>query len=120
MGSDLTGVRPPRDRRATGVWQVWLDFWSVPQAAEAVVARSHAIDAIPAFVEASAFMLVICPPVVHEATGKRCDFASWCRRGWCRLEKLSFALFDYSVTRPSSINIVHGPGAPEQLPTATR
>ena len=44
------------------------------------------IQRIPDYVEMSDMFVVLAPPCRHTAADRRCGFASWCRRGWCRLE----------------------------------
>ena len=46
-----------------------------------------AVDSIPAYVERCSMMWVLVPPVAHSnLTDTICDFSSWRRRGWCRME----------------------------------
>ena len=46
-----------------------------------------AVDSIPAYVERCSMMWVLVPPVAHSNLADTiCDFASWRKRGWCRME----------------------------------
>jgi len=46
-----------------------------------------AVDSIPSYIERSSMMWVVVPPVAHRSVqGAVCDFASWRKRGWCRME----------------------------------
>lgn len=66
---------------------VWLDYSSVPQAAEAEEARLKAIDSIPFYVDNSQTFLALVPRIEHaDLPGTFCDYKSWTQRGWCRLE----------------------------------
>eukprot|EP00397_Hematodinium_sp_SG-2012_P011103 GEMP01011232.1.p1 GENE.GEMP01011232.1~~GEMP01011232.1.p1 ORF type:complete len:641 (+),score=129.46 GEMP01011232.1:545-2467(+) len=74
---------------------VWYDYFSVPQAASNREAFQHAVKSIPAYIEMSAMTFILAPTVDHheavDANGEAsvCDFYSWKRRGWCRLELLA-------------------------------
>jgi len=87
---------------------VWLDYWSIPQAAESGEQRDAAIDSIPYYATSASFMLVLCPPTPHIDTGTVCDLASWERRGWCRLERMAFTLASFSTVSPPKVYIVKG------------
>ena len=46
-----------------------------------------AVDSIPSYIERASMMWVLVPPVKHHSLHEQiCDFASWRRRGWCRME----------------------------------
>jgi len=46
-----------------------------------------AVDSIPSYIERSSMMWVLVPPVKHASIDDAvCDFSSWRRRGWCRME----------------------------------
>ena len=46
-----------------------------------------AVDSIPSYLERSALMWILVPPVEHrDLDGVICDFNSWRSRGWCRME----------------------------------
>jgi len=106
-------VPPIKPEEYERLW-VWLDYWSVPQSAQRADERSAAIDSIPAYALAASFILVLCPTVVHRDTGATCNFASWERRGWCRLERLAFSLARYSVTSPPYVYVVREPAKIER------
>ena len=90
---------------------VWLDFVSMPQpiAGESTHQRAssdhrlaadgdpsstvvsdlrNAVASIPSYVERCSMMWAFVPSVPHtDLEGSIfCDFHSWCRRGWCRME----------------------------------
>ena len=47
----------------------------------------QAVNSIPSYLARSTMMWVLVPPVKHESLdGAICDYNSWRRRGWCRLE----------------------------------
>ena len=75
-----------------GAW-IWCDIWSIPQ--RYPVAKTRAIYSIAAYLYFATAMICICPPTAHAETGQMCDFNSWARRGWCRLERLGFHLNRY-------------------------
>ena len=46
-----------------------------------------AVDTIPSYIERSSMMWVVVPPTPHaNLKDTICDFESWRRRGWCRME----------------------------------
>ena len=46
-----------------------------------------AVDSIPSYIERSSMMWVVVPPVKHHSLDEAiCDFSSWRKRGWCRME----------------------------------
>ena len=85
---------------------LWVDYCSIPQpgaAAGGVHAAQHsdhregegdlvaqlkaAVNSIPSYLARSTMMWILVPPVNHESLeGAICDFNSWRKRGWCRLE----------------------------------
>ena len=85
---------------------LWVDYCSIPQPGAAgggVHAAQHsdhregqgdlvaqlkqAVNSIPSYLARSTMMWVLVPPVKHESLdGAICDYNSWRRRGWCRLE----------------------------------
>ena len=77
-----------------GAW-IWLDYWSIPQLDSK--AKMRAIQSIPAYLEYSDAMATIAPPITHAETEQQCDYASYSRRGWCRLERLGFFMKAYSA-----------------------
>ena len=66
---------------------VWLDYSCVPQAAAAQEERLRAIESIPHYIDSSATFIALCPPVTHKELGHTCDYHTWRKRGWCRLEE---------------------------------
>jgi ankyrin repeat protein len=70
---------------------IWYDYFSVPQLSKSydpdgAKELMNAVNSIPAFVEFSAYFVVLCPPVRHEGHGGICDKHTWMSRGWCRVE----------------------------------
>mmetsp|Transcript_75234 Transcript_75234/g.178767 ORF Transcript_75234/g.178767 Transcript_75234/m.178767 type:complete len:599 (+) Transcript_75234:134-1930(+) len=75
---------------------VWIDFCCVPQVVDVVDVKdmdqtteqqSKAIASIPAYVQRADYFWVVAPRAVHADTGVVCNFNTWRRRGWCRLEE---------------------------------
>eukprot|EP00947_MAST-08B_sp_MAST-8B-sp1_P002105 g2105.t1 len=77
---------------------VWLDYSCVPQAAAAQEDRLKAIESIPHYIDASTTFMALCPPVTHKELGHKCDYHTWRRRGWCRLEEQVNELKLFSFT----------------------
>jgi len=68
-----------------------------------------AIRSIPAYIDASSLMLILAPTSDHhDVAGRLCNYASWTRRGWCRLER--FCAVFARVRVPMAICL--GPEAP--------
>ncbi|CAE7258285.1 unnamed protein product, partial [Symbiodinium pilosum] len=65
---------------------IWYDYFSVPQAAEAVAERKAAIHSIPHYVESCRYFAMLCPLVKHAHEGTVMGKRSYISRGWCRLE----------------------------------
>ena len=85
---------------------LWVDYCCIPQpgaAAGGVHAAQHsdhregegdlvaqlkaAVNSIPSYLARATMMWILVPPVKHESLeGAICDFNSWRKRGWCRLE----------------------------------
>ena len=50
-------------------------------------------QSIPAYIERSTLMIILVPTCEHvDRTGELCDYSSWRRRGWCRLELMGSQL----------------------------
>ncbi len=45
-----------------------------------------AVQSIPAYIERATLLLVLVPTALHVDRQEACNFATWSRRGWCRLE----------------------------------
>ena len=45
-----------------------------------------AVSSIPSYIERSCMMWVVVPPCKHRNLDTICDFSTWRRRGWCRME----------------------------------
>ena len=72
-----------------------VDYFSVPQPSAASAAEMEetlrnmkaAIDSIPAYIERSSHFFAVVPTLRHQDLScVTCDYGSWLRRGWCRLE----------------------------------
>merc|ERR1711998_115145 len=76
---------------------VWLDYSCVPQAAAAQETRLKAIESIPHYTDSATTFIALCPPVIHKELGHVCDYHTWRKRGWCRLEEQvnELKLFDF-------------------------
>eukprot|EP00397_Hematodinium_sp_SG-2012_P011987 GEMP01012142.1.p1 GENE.GEMP01012142.1~~GEMP01012142.1.p1 ORF type:complete len:644 (+),score=128.31 GEMP01012142.1:155-2086(+) len=74
---------------------VWYDYFSIPQEAANIDDTQGAIQSIPAYIEMCAFTFVLAPTVDHKEfaddSGEplSCNYYTWQRRGWCRLELLA-------------------------------
>eukprot|EP00397_Hematodinium_sp_SG-2012_P042280 GEMP01046732.1.p1 GENE.GEMP01046732.1~~GEMP01046732.1.p1 ORF type:complete len:363 (+),score=66.20 GEMP01046732.1:249-1337(+) len=77
---------------------VWYDYFSVPQEEFNREDTRLAIQSIPAYIEMSTVMFILAPTMEHrefmDTNGERqlCDYHSWTKRGWCRLELLAMYL----------------------------
>mmetsp|Transcript_64475 Transcript_64475/g.119955 ORF Transcript_64475/g.119955 Transcript_64475/m.119955 type:complete len:577 (-) Transcript_64475:47-1777(-) len=65
---------------------VWLDFHSIPQAVKDDT-FFKAVNSIPFYVDRCNYFWVCAPNATHGDLNQPRDFASWRRRGWCRLEE---------------------------------
>ena len=54
--------------------------------AELIEQLKGAVESIPSYIERSSQMWILVPPVKHADSTTPCDFNSWRRRGWCRME----------------------------------
>ena len=79
---------------------IWLDFWCIPQAAEATKQRAAAISCITEYISRSSHFIVLAGPWRHGGNGIIRDVHAWGRRGWCRLEQLANALSPSSTPKP--------------------
>ena len=79
--------RTSRQKKEAFEGHVWLDYSCVPQAADAQEPRLKAIESIPHYIDASRTFFALCPPVSHKELGHTCDYHTWRKRGWCRLEE---------------------------------
>lgn len=64
----------------------------------------RAVRSIPAYIERCSLMVVLAPTAWHRDAGEVCDYSSWRRRGWCRME-LACALLS---PVPSRVLLVRG------------
>eukprot|EP00397_Hematodinium_sp_SG-2012_P021528 GEMP01022246.1.p1 GENE.GEMP01022246.1~~GEMP01022246.1.p1 ORF type:complete len:654 (-),score=121.62 GEMP01022246.1:290-2251(-) len=77
---------------------VWYDYFSVPQEESNKEDTQLAIRSIPAYIEMATVMFILAPTMEHresiDANGERrlCDYYSWAKRGWCRLELFAMYL----------------------------
>lgn len=99
---------------------IWYDYWSIPQVSlapadereETVRDMVNAVNTIPQYVARSEFFFALCPDLVHEDTGVPCSFATWLRRGWCRLEMVSRGLCgDYAPRNDTFVLVRSGSDA---------
>ena len=79
---------------------IWLDFWCIPQAAEAASQRAAAISCITEYISRSSHFIVLAGPWRHGGNGSIRDVHAWGRRGWCRLEQLANALSPSAEPKP--------------------
>lgn len=112
---------------------LWVDWMSMPQPSaeankesesywECVRDGKRAIHSIPAYMERSDFMLVLCPQAHHSDRKEMADdmktistcYRTWRRRGWCVLEMFACILSrwkEYPILLVESSN-----GTPAWLP----
>jgi len=92
---------------------IWLDWWSIPQATDALQNRLLAISSITSYVADSHFFMVLAGAWTHRNGSVR-DVRAWGSRGWCRVEQLANALSPrikplIVALSPSAIS-TYGPG----------
>jgi len=69
---------------------VWVDYTCIPQLNRSM--QLAAVSSIAAYAGCANTFISIAPPVQHKDTCAPADEATYARRGWCRLEQLSFIL----------------------------
>ena len=69
---------------------VWVDYCSVPQCHPRT--QELAINSLSIYSSCSSKFVVIAPSAKHEDTCQLCNFATYNRRTWCRLEQLAFCM----------------------------
>ena len=79
---------------------IWIDIYGVPQVGanrqdKDIAESAHdletmlaAISSLPAYVRRASMFIVLTPVVPHAQQNVDCDFRTWQRRGWCRLESI--------------------------------
>lgn len=73
-----------------GFWDcfLWVDYMSVPQEVSlGDDSKVRAIYSIPFYIKQSSLFFILCPKAENKETREICDYWSWQRRGWCRLEE---------------------------------
>mmetsp|Transcript_3881 Transcript_3881/g.6831 ORF Transcript_3881/g.6831 Transcript_3881/m.6831 type:complete len:655 (-) Transcript_3881:325-2289(-) len=106
---------------------IWIDYCCIPQIEETSHAACDVVDAvrsIPAYMERCSLLLIIAPVSSHKETGKSCNYASWRRRGWCRLEFMTTLLSPRSIhtmvcTGPEATPFLIHPFEAPKLPVGT-
>ncbi|CAE8622208.1 unnamed protein product [Polarella glacialis] len=87
-------------RKALPHMFVWIDYLSIPQpsylheqeaeetqcADEAAKIFSDAVHSIHCYIERCTLLVVLVPNAMHIDTQHGCNFSTYRRRGWCRLE----------------------------------
>eukprot|EP00397_Hematodinium_sp_SG-2012_P039025 GEMP01042542.1.p1 GENE.GEMP01042542.1~~GEMP01042542.1.p1 ORF type:complete len:423 (+),score=74.60 GEMP01042542.1:180-1448(+) len=74
---------------------VWYDYFSVPQEESNKEDTLLAIQSIPAYIEMATVTFILAPTIDHrrftDTNGESllCDYYSWAKRGWCRIELLA-------------------------------
>mmetsp|Transcript_62041 Transcript_62041/g.101468 ORF Transcript_62041/g.101468 Transcript_62041/m.101468 type:complete len:682 (-) Transcript_62041:67-2112(-) len=81
---------------------VWIDYCCIPQVEvdmdpRTVTLSGLAVQSISAYVERASLLLVLAPICVHKDSQQPCNFSSWRKRGWCRLEMMSALLSSRDV-----------------------
>ena len=64
---------------------VWVDYTSIPQACR--YTQKLSISSLPVYASHLRYFVIIAPPTMHTSTFKMCNYESYSRRGWCRLEQ---------------------------------
>mmetsp|Transcript_10167 Transcript_10167/g.26619 ORF Transcript_10167/g.26619 Transcript_10167/m.26619 type:complete len:302 (-) Transcript_10167:1934-2839(-) len=76
---------------------IWMDYMSVPQIGTYLDAGvsdlMKAVESIPAYVEKASHFFAVTPTVTHaNLPSVKCNYGSWLKRGWCRLEMIALLL----------------------------
>jgi len=64
---------------------LWVDYSSIPQACK--FTQTLSISSLAAYASALRYFVIIAPETTHHGTQKPCNYGSYSRRGWCRLEQ---------------------------------
>ena len=64
---------------------VWVDYHSIPQACRYTQVLS--ISSLAVYASALRYFVIVTPEVLHKDTRKPCNYETYSRRGWCRLEQ---------------------------------
>lgn len=97
---------------------VWCDYYSIPQSARVPKTASkaeknlvaqymyQAVQSLPAYVSRAKLMIILAPLVQHEnlVPQQECDFCSWCKRGWCRLEETVAQAYPIDIIRVDAVD----------------
>lgn len=67
---------------------IWVDYTSIPQANS--FQQQAAINSLSVYASLCSSLVSVAPRCRHADTGALLDLHSYCSRGWCRLELLSF------------------------------
>jgi len=71
----------------------WMDYWSIAQRSDQLALQQAGIRSIPGYFSRVSLMLVLAPLIVHhDLPDVVCNYSSWRKRGWCRLEFVAAAL----------------------------
>ena len=114
-------------RQLPNMW-IWVDYLSIPQPGaggaqgadhrqgtnntELVAQLTAAVNSIPSYIARSCLMWIVVPPVKHASLdGAICDFTSWRRRGWCRME---FAASTLCAGDDMPLMVIASPTAPPE------
>eukprot|EP00746_Dinoflagellata_sp_MGD_P152359 gnl/MRDRNA2_/MRDRNA2_83604_c0_seq1.p1 gnl/MRDRNA2_/MRDRNA2_83604_c0~~gnl/MRDRNA2_/MRDRNA2_83604_c0_seq1.p1 ORF type:complete len:706 (-),score=120.43 gnl/MRDRNA2_/MRDRNA2_83604_c0_seq1:302-2326(-) len=79
---------------------LWYDYFGVPQLSTSYDAKAGAdlmaaVRSIPNYIGLCKYFFILAPDFEHW-TGKRCNYLSWKRRGWCRVEELARRLMHFN------------------------
>jgi len=90
---------------------IWMDYMSVPQIGTYLDAGvsdlMKAVESIPAYVEKASHFFAVTPTVTHaDLPSVTCNYGSWLKRGWCRLEMISLLLSRFNDL---PVIVVRGP-----------
>ena len=87
---------------------IWMDWISMPKSCaddpNASADLTNAVNSIPAYIESSRAMLVLATPCQHTDSGLVCNYSTWRKRGWCRMELFGAVLARHNLP----VIVVHG------------
>lgn len=80
-------------------FQLWYDYFSIPQDEDRSDDFMAAVLSIPAYVELCEHFWVLAPYVGHLDKHSECNKTTWNKRGWCRMESAVHAFTHIFVAK---------------------
>eukprot|EP00929_Paragymnodinium_shiwhaense_P028452 TRINITY_DN16481_c0_g5_i2.p1 TRINITY_DN16481_c0_g5~~TRINITY_DN16481_c0_g5_i2.p1 ORF type:complete len:1007 (-),score=58.41 TRINITY_DN16481_c0_g5_i2:85-3105(-) len=77
---DIIGIDPEH-------LYVWLDVLGVPQSNDSC--KALAVDSLYVYASTADYLVVICPPCIHETTDEVVGMETYKSRTWCRVEQMA-------------------------------